>query len=158
MRPKDFLRGILARYHGDVKADVVRRMALDVGDRRIGIAVTDRLGMTVHGRPTRVRTNLDADVLHICGLVGSEGVGEVVVGLPRHMDGKRSRQTEKTEVFAERLTRDLPVPVVLWDERLTSFAAEQQLRELGLAWRKRRKHVDELAATLILEDYLEQHR
>ena len=102
MRPKDFLRGILARYHGDVKADVVRRMALDVGDRRIGIAVTDRLGMTVHGRPTRVRTNLDADVLHICGLVGSEGVGEVVVGLPRHMDGKRSRQTEKTEVFADR--------------------------------------------------------
>ena len=144
------MRGII----GDVNAAVVRRMALDVGDRRIGIAVTDRLGMTAHGRPTRVRTRIEDDVLHIRELVEGEEIAEVVVGHPLHMDGKRSRQTDKTEAFAERLASELAVPVVFWDERLTSFAAEQQLEELGMDWRKRRQRVDEVAATLILEDYL----
>ena len=129
-------------------------MALDVGDRRIGIAVTDLLGVTVQGRPTRGRKNLDDDIKHIRNLVEEDGVGEVVVGYPRHMDGARSRQTEKTEAFVRQLETVLSVPVVLWDERLTTFVAEQQLEEMGLDWRKKRQHVDELAATLILEDYL----
>ena len=131
-------------------------MALDVGDRRIGIAVTDLLGVTVQGRPTRGRKNLEDDIEHIRNLVEEDGVGEVVVGHPLHMDGSRTRQTEKTEAFVQRLESVLSVPVVRWDERLTTFAAEQQLEELGLDWRKRRRHVDELAATLILEDYLGQ--
>jgi putative Holliday junction resolvase len=134
----------------------LRTMALDVGDKRIGIAVTDALGMTVQGRPTRRRKNLSADVEYIRALVEEDGVVEVVVGHPLHMDGARSRQTEKTEAFAEHLRTVLPVPVVYWDERLTSFDAEERLEEMGLGWRKRREHVDELAATLILEDYLRQ--
>ncbi len=140
-----------------MKSDIrLRTMALDVGDKRIGIAVTDTLGVTVHGRPTRRRNSLSADVEHIRALVEEDGVVEVVVGHPRHMDGTRTRQTEKTEAFAGHLKTVLPVPVILWDERLTSFDAEERLEEMGLDWRHRRAHVDELAATLILEDYLGQ--
>ena len=134
----------------------LRTMALDVGDRRIGIAITDRLGLTVQGRPTCGRRTLTEDVEHIRSIVEEDGVGEVVVGHPRHMDGARTLQTVKTEAFAEHLSTVLTVPVVLWDERLTTVAAEEHLEAMGLDWRKRRRHVDELAATLILEDYLRQ--
>jgi len=132
-------------------------MALDVGDRRIGIALTDALGLTVQGRPTRVRTNLDDDIDHIRMLVEEEHVRKLVVGHPVHMDGTPSRQTEKTETFVRQLESVLSIPVIFWDERLTSFAAEEHLKELGLNWRKRKKNVDRMAATLILEDYL-SHR
>lgn len=133
-----------------------RTLALDVGDRRIGIAITDLLGITVQGRPTRVRASLQEDIAHIRRIVEEDDVQQVVVGHPRHMDGSPSLQTKKTEAFAESLRLGLDVPIVLWDERLTSFAAEQSLVELGLDWRSRRKHVDRLAATLILEDYLSE--
>lgn len=129
-------------------------MALDVGDKRIGIAVTDRLGLTVQGRPTLERTVLAEDVEHLRTLIDNDEVGAVVVGHPRRMDGSRTRQTEKTEEFVRHLRSELTVPIVLWDERLTSFAAEQHLEEMGLNWRQRRRHVDRMAATLILEDYL----
>ena len=131
-------------------------MALDVGDKRIGIAVTDALGLTVQGRPTLGRKSLSEDLEYISALVAEDRVVEVVVGHPLHLDGARTRQTEKTEAFAEYLKTALSVPVVFWDERLTSFDAEARLEEMGLDWRKRRDHVDELAATLILEDYLRQ--
>ena len=136
---------------------MIRTMALDVGDRRIGIAISDALGMTVQGRPTLTRTNVEADIKHIRRLVTDNEVGHLVVGHPLHMDGSASPQSEKTEAFAERLKKVLPIPVALWDERLTSFAAEQHLEELGLDWRERRRHVDEVAAVLILEDYLGTH-
>ncbi len=129
---------------------------MDVGDRRIGIAVSDALGLTVQGRPTRGRKSLAADLEHIQAMVEESGVGAVVVGHPRHMDGTRSHQTVKTEAFVQHLRSVLTVPVVLWDERLTSFDARERLESMGMGWRKRREHVDELAATLILEDYLGQ--
>ena len=129
-------------------------MALDVGDKRIGIAVTDALGLTIQGRPTLHRSNLREDVDYLRALIREDDVGTIVVGYPRHMDGARTLQTTKTEEFVECLKAEFSIPIVLWDERLTSFVAEQQLEEMGLDWRKRRRHVDELAATLILEDYL----
>jgi putative Holliday junction resolvase len=132
----------------------LRTLALDVGDRRIGIAVTDRLGLTVQGRPTRMRRGLGADIEHLRSLVEAEGVQKVVVGLPLHMDGRESPQSLKTKAFAAHLQEAIDVPVVFWDERLTSFAAEQELEELGLNWQKRRGRVDEAAATLLLEDFL----
>ena len=131
-----------------------RTLALDVGDRRIGVAITDLLGVGVHPRPTYERTDLEADVEFIRRLAHREEVAEIVVGHPRRLDGSRSRQTEKTEAFAARLRAVVTVPVVLWDERLTSFAAEQHLESLGLDWRARRRRVDQVAAVLILEDYL----
>ncbi len=131
-----------------------RVLALDVGDRRIGIAITDRLGLTVQGRPTLRRTGLERDIGHIREIVQEEGVTELVVGYPVHMDGKPSRQTEKTEAFIAELGQHLSIPIVRWDERLTSYTADRDLEDMGFDWKKRKKHVDELAATLILEDYL----
>ena len=133
---------------------MMRTMALDVGDKRIGIAITDLLGITVQSRPTLIRTNASADIEYIREMVAENGIGRIVVGYPLHMDGAPSRQSKKIKVFAERIKKNLLAPVVLWDERLTSFAAEQHLEELGLGWRERRKHVDEVAAVLILKDYL----
>lgn len=135
---------------------LARTLALDLGDRRIGIAITDPLGVTVQGRPTRSREGLERDIEFLRGLVKTENVGEIVVGLPLHMDGKASRQSMKAEAFAGRLRQATGVPVVLWDERLTSFAAEEELEAQGMGWRRRRRHVDEMAATLILEDFLRE--
>jgi putative Holliday junction resolvase len=129
-------------------------MALDVGDRRIGIAITDALGITVQGRPTWARTSPQADIGHLREIVETDGVAAIVIGHPLNMDGSGSAQTRKVEAFARRVEADLGVAVHLWDERLTSFAADQDLEAMGFNWKKRRKHVDELAATLILEDYL----
>jgi putative Holliday junction resolvase len=131
-----------------------RTLGLDVGARRIGIAITDRLGLTVQGRPTRTRRSLEADVGYLKGLVEDEDVRRVVVGLPLHMDGRASPQSALVEAFAAALRREILVPVVFQDERLTSFAAEQELEDVGFDWRGRRRHVDRVAATLILEDYL----
>jgi len=131
-----------------------RTMALDFGGKKIGVAITDQLGLTAQCRPTLIRSNDQEDILKIQQLAEENDVAEVVVGHPLHMDGTASRQSKKTEGFARKLRTVLSVPVKLWDERLTSFAAEQHLEQLGLDWRARRKHVDEMAAVLILEDYL----
>lgn len=139
--------------HSD-RDTTARFMALDVGDRRIGIAITDRLGLTVQGRPTLRRTDPGRDIGHIREIVEDEGVTELVVGYPVHLDGTPSRQTEKTEAFIAELGEQLRIPITRWDERLTSDAADRHLEAMGFDWKKRKKHVDELAATLILEDYL----
>jgi len=136
----------------------LRTLALDVGDKRIGVAITDRLGITVQGRPTLGRQDVETDIEQIRRLVEQEEVQKVVVGHPLHMDGRQSAQSQKVEAFAGRLQSAVDVPVVLWDERLTSFAAEQVLEELGMDWRSRRRHVDRMAATLILEDFLREGR
>lgn len=132
-------------------------MALDVGDRRIGIAITDRLGLTVQGRPTFRRSGTERDLEHIVNLAEAEDVSALVVGCPVHLDGTASRQTEKTRAFIQELEKRSNVPVVAWDERLTSYAAERDLEEMGFDWKERKKHVDEFAAMLILEDYLSVH-
>ena len=144
----------MARVYDRDRATPPRYMALDVGDRRIGIAITDRLGLTVQGRPTLYRTDPVRDIGLIGKLVEEEGVSDLVVGCPVHMDGTPSRQTEKTQAFISELRKHLSIRVVAWDERLTSYAADRDLEDMGFDWKKRKKHVDELAATLILEDYL----
>lgn len=151
-----FILGVCPKGYHVWVARPFRILALDVGDRRIGIAVTDALGVTVQGRKTRTRQGLSEDMEHIRTLVAEDGVEEVVVGHPLRMGGEVGAQARKCEAFAQRLREVLGIPVMLWDERLTSFAAEQHLEELGLDWRRRRKHVDELSAVLILEDYLRQ--
>lgn len=145
------------RYDWRVESSTpLRTLAVDLGDRRIGIAITDRLGVAVHGRPTRLRCGRRADLEHLRDLIAAEGVEKVVVGLPLHLDGRESRQSVKARAFAAELEQAANVPVVLWDERLTSFAAEEELRNLGMDWRSRRERVDELAAKLILEDFLRE--
>ena len=133
----------------------MRIMALDVGDKKIGVAVSDSLLNIAQPRPTLERRNLQTDLQRLRELVEGDGVQEIVVGNPIHMDGRESRQSNKVQRFARQLSKALGLPVVFWDERLTSFAAEQQLEEIGLNWRKRRKHVDQVAAMLILQSYLD---
>ena len=136
----------------------MRVMGLDVGDKTIGIAISDSLLMTAQGRPTLRRTKLDRDMRHLRELATENEVHQIVVGKPLHMSGEESRQSQKVSRFARTLTKSLGLPVVMWDERLTSFAAEQHLEEMGLKWQQRKRHVDKIAAMLILQSYLDNRR
>jgi putative Holliday junction resolvase len=136
----------------------MRIMALDVGDKKIGVAVSDSLLLTAQARPTLHRKGLESDLQYLGRLAQENEVTEIVVGKPLHMDGRESRQSDKVSRFARKLSKTLGLPVVFWDERLTSFAAEQHLEEMGLNWRKRREHVDKIAAMFILQSYLDNRK
>jgi len=133
----------------------MRIMALDVGDKTIGVAISDALLLTAQARPTIQRKNAKSDIELLRRLAEVTEVHQIVVGQPLHMSGKESRQSEKIGIFAGELEKKLRIPIVFWDERLTSFAAEQHLEEMGLSWRKRRRHVDKIAAMIILQNYLD---
>ena len=136
----------------------MRVMALDVGDKNIGVAVSDALLLTAQGRSTLRRTSWEGDLQYLRKLVEDDEVSKIVVGKPLHMDGRDSPQSRKVAKFAMKLSKSLSLPVILWDERLTSFAAEQHLQEAGLNWRNRRKHVDKVAAMFILQNYLDSQK
>jgi putative holliday junction resolvase len=133
----------------------MRVMALDVGEKKIGIAISDALMLTAQSRPTLRRKDLKTDISILGRLVEENEVHEIVVGQPLHMSGKESLQSEKVAKFAEEVRKALNIPIVFWDERLTSFAAEQHLEEMGLKWRQRRDHIDKIAAMIILQGYLD---
>jgi len=133
----------------------MRVMALDVGDKTIGVAISDALLLTAQARPTLRRRSVKFDVEALSVVAKENEVHEIVVGHPLHMDGKESAQSGKVARFAEELRKTLNVPIILWDERLTSFEAEQHLQQMGLNWRQRREHVDKIAAMIILQSYLD---
>jgi putative Holliday junction resolvase len=133
----------------------MRVMALDVGDKTIGIAVSDELLLTAQVRPTLRRKSLKSDLQLIRNLATENDVQEIVVGQPLNMDGTFSTQTKKVARFAEELSKVIDLQIIFWDERLTSFEAEQHLEQMGLNWRQRRGHVDKIAAMLILQNYLD---
>jgi putative pre-16S rRNA nuclease len=132
----------------------MRIMGLDVGDRTIGVAISDSLLMTAQGKSTIQRSGFEAEARLLRDLVEEYAVHEIVVGNPLHMDGRPSRQGDKIMKFGRRLGQELNLPIVFWDERLTSVAAEEHLEEMGLNWRERKKHVDKIAAMFILQSYL----
>ena len=133
-------------------------MGLDVGDKKIGVAISDALMQTAQGRTTVKRTSVESDIERLRKLAEENEVHEIVVGQPLHMDGRPSPQSRKIADFARELQRATGIPTVSWDERLTSFAAEQHLEEMGLNWRQRREHIDRVAAMLILQGYLDRQR
>ena len=130
-------------------------MALDVGDKTIGVAISDALLLTAQSRPTIQRKDPKSDIEVLRRLAAENEVHQIVVGQPLHLSGKQSPQSRKIGVFAAALEKKLDIPVAFWDERLTSFAAEQHLEEMGLNWRQRRRHVDKIAAMIILQNYLD---
>lgn len=132
-----------------------RILALDVGKKRIGLAVSDELGLTAQGIETLQRDRIREDLEHLRQIADKWHVGLLLVGKPLHMSGDESRQSEYTREFAERLGNHLGLPVVFWDERLTSAEAERLLREGGATLTQRKKAVDRMAAVLLLESYLE---
>jgi putative holliday junction resolvase len=133
----------------------MRIMALDVGERRIGVAISDSSLLIAQPRPTMERKNLDSDLLFLSQLAQQNEVHEIVVGKPLHMNGRESRQSEKIARFGRKLSARSGLPVIFRDERLTSVAAEEHLEEMGLNWRKRREQVDKMAALIILQEYLD---
>jgi putative Holliday junction resolvase len=133
----------------------MRRLGLDYGDRRIGVAVSDEFGWTAQALEVIGRTNPEADLARIAELVRELGVKEVVVGLPKNMDGTIGRRGEICMAFADRLRERLDVPVVLWDERLSTVSAERTLLEADVSRKKRKQVVDKMAAAIILQHYLE---
>jgi putative holliday junction resolvase len=136
----------------------MRVMALDVGDKKIGVAISDSLLLTAQSRPTLRRTSLAADLKVLKDLVEENEVHEIIIGQPLHMSGAESPQSQKVARFAGIVGDALKLPIIFCDERLTSFAAEQHLEELGLNWRKRREHIDKVAAMIILQNYLDSRR
>jgi len=135
-----------------------RIMALDVGARRIGVAVSDPLGITAQGLDTIQRQNKRRDLEALRRLLAEYQIQEVVVGLPLRLSGAEGTQSEKMRIFAEDLRRHFGVTVHLWDERWTSTEANRLLRETDLSIEKRAKAVDRMAAILILQSWLEAHR
>ena len=131
-----------------------RVLALDVGKKRIGLAVSDELGITAQGIDTLERTRIREDLENLKQIAARWQVETLLVGKPLHMSGGESRQSEYTREFAERLRRHLHLPLIFWDERLTSAEAERSLREGGASLEQRKKAVDRMAAVLLLESYL----
>ncbi|HVR26954.1 MAG TPA: Holliday junction resolvase RuvX [Candidatus Polarisedimenticolia bacterium] len=130
-------------------------LGLDVGSRRIGIAVSDPLGITAQGLETLQRRNKRQDFAVLDRIVREYGVRQIVVGLPLRMSGAEGAQSDKMQVFAEDLRKRFRLPVHLWDERLTSAEANRLLRETELSIEKRAKAVDRMAAMLILQGWME---
>jgi len=136
----------------------MRVMALDVGDVRIGVALSDETGTLASGLVTLKAVGPRKDAQALAALAREHGVREVVVGLPLRLDGSLGSQAEKVVAFAERLRRVLRLPVVTRDERLTSVAAGERLAEAGVKRRQRKARLDQAAATLILQEHLDERR
>ena len=131
-----------------------RVLALDVGSKRIGVAVSDPLGITAQGLETIQRQNKRKDWEALGAVLARYEVSEIVVGLPLRLSGAEGTQSEKMRLFADDLKAQFGLPVHLWDERWTSTEANRLLRETNLSIEKRGKAVDRMAATLILQSWL----
>jgi len=136
-----------------------RILGFDVGDRRIGVAVSDGLGVTAQPLLTIHRTNKKADLKSVGRLVRRHGVREAVVGNPLYMSGDVSPQALKAQEFANALRDELGLTIYLWDERLTTTEAHRYLDEAGHGGRQERKGIiDQVAAVLILQGFLDARR
>jgi putative Holliday junction resolvase len=133
----------------------MKYIGLDVGDRRIGVAISDETATLARGLPTLERVGPRQDPRAVVRLVREHGVSELVVGLPRRLDGTVGPQAQKVLAFVEDLRPRVGVPVVVWDERFSSVVAEQALAEAAVSRRGRKALVDQVSATLILQNYLD---
>ena len=132
-----------------------RVLALDLGKRRIGLAMSDELGLTAQGLETLERTNIREDLGKLSQLIAEKNVSLVLMGQPLHMSGHEGRQSEYTRDFAGRLQKATGVAIQFWDERLTTVEAQRVLRQSGIGIQKRAHAVDRLAAVILLESYLD---
>jgi putative holliday junction resolvase len=137
------------------RAEEARILALDVGEKRIGLAVSDPLGITAQGLGVLLRQNPESDQARLLEMVRDYRIREVLVGLPRHMDGRPGKQAAAVLELAQSLADALGVKVTPWDERLTTVEAERVLLQADMSRRRRRRVVDQLAAVIILQSYLE---
>lgn len=137
----------------------MRIMGLDFGSKTVGVAISDPLFLTAQGIEIirrKEENKLRQTLARIEALVLEYEVGEIVLGYPKHLNNTCGDRVEKTEEFREKLERRTGLPVFLWDERLTTVAAQKAMAEAGLGLEKQKEHVDEIAAVLILQGYLDR--
>lgn len=132
-------------------------MALDYGEKTIGVAVSDPLKLTAQGEEVIRRTNLKADIKRIREIIQSKEVERLVIGLPRNMNGTYGPRAEATLKFLDRLRQEISLPIDTWDERLSTIEAERTLLKGDISRQKRKRVIDKLAAVIILQGYLERY-
>ncbi len=132
----------------------MRKMGLDYGERRIGIAFSDLTNTIASAYETYLRVDLDKDLQHLLNLANSNNVDEIVIGLPLNMDGSEGDRAEKTREFALKLEQITNLKTTFVDERLTSVEAEEILKNSNVKPKDYKKYIDKLSASIILQDYL----
>ena len=132
-----------------------RALGIDLGEARIGVAVSDELGMLAHALETIVVKDTPDPVGRVVQLATGKDVGHVIIGLPKNMDGTTGPAAEKARAFAEKLKERLDCPVRLWDERLTTVAAQRYLHDAGRNEKQSRSVIDQVAAQIILQGWLD---
>lgn len=133
-------------------------LGLDVGDTRIGVALSDELGVAAHPLCTLTRKNRKVDLIAISDLVSIHKVECVVIGLPISLDGSIGTQAEKIQKFAKRLEHVIDIPIEFQDERFTTAEAEEILHELNKDAKAQKELIDEVSAVIILDDYLNRNQ
>jgi putative Holliday junction resolvase len=136
----------------------MRLMGLDVGDKRIGIALSDEGAVIASPQETLERRGNRKDIAHLLDLAEREDVAEILVGMPFSLDGSEGPQAQKVGRFIEALKAETTIPVTTWDERLTTVVAERALIEGDMSRAKRKQTVDRVAAALILQGYLDSRQ
>ncbi|MEW6607513.1 MAG: Holliday junction resolvase RuvX [bacterium] len=136
----------------------MRIMGLDIGERRVGVAISDELGITAQGIEVIVRESDALLFSHLERLMSKYQVEEIIVGLPKEMSGKIGIQANKILNLVETMKLNLSIPIKTWDERLTTKIAKNTLKNAPLKKRKQKATVDKLAAILILQNYLDLKR
>ncbi|GMT41809.1 MAG: putative pre-16S rRNA nuclease [bacterium] len=142
-------------YHTAMTYKKVAIMAVDYGLKRIGLAVSDKLGISAHGLEVLTRRGKNKDISDITRLIGEYEIETVLIGLPLNMNGTPGTLYDEVKKFGDSLKAASGVPVVFRDERLTTVQAERVLIDAGVSWKKRNKVIDKMAAQLILQNYLD---
>lgn len=134
----------------------MRVLGLDVGDKTVGVAVSDPLGLTAQGVEVIRRTSLEADMQRLQELLNEYQVKKIVVGMPRRTDGSYGPEADKVKGFTDALAEITECTIEFWDERFSTVAAERVLLEGDVSRKKRRKVIDKVAAAVILQAYLDR--
>ncbi len=135
----------------------MKHLSIDLGDVRIGLATSDIMGIIANGLETYKRKDMDSDIDYIAKLVKDFGVEVVVMGLPINMDGTSGERVDKAREFAQLLSEKVSAKIDFQDERLTTVTGERMLIEAGVRRDKRKQVIDKIAATIILQTYLDSH-
>jgi len=132
----------------------MRILALDVGDKRIGVAISDELEISAHALTTITRTDLKKAIREIIEILNEYNVEEMIVGMPVMMNGSMGIQAEKVGKFVDELKKEVRIPIKLFDERLSTSLIEKTLIDADMSREKRKKVIDKLSAVIILQDYM----
>lgn len=133
----------------------MRILGLDYGDSRIGVAVSDLLGLTAQSVGLIAEKNFDRQIEKVCAYCKEYKAEKIVIGMPKNMNGSIGERGEKTKLFADALEKECSLPIIFWDERLTTAAAHKTLSESRVSGKKRKGILDKIAAVFILQGYLD---